>query len=169
MTNRDDVASSARVLRQYGWEVRYRSTRPYGRNSRIDELQAAFLRELLADLDVWTARRRAIRHRYQRAFGARLPIVQSWGDGGGSVAHLCVVRSTERDRLAAALSADGIDTAVHYPTPDHLQPAIRNVPFRCAALDETERACREVLSLPCFPELRDDEVERVVAAVERAL
>jgi dTDP-3-amino-2,3,6-trideoxy-4-keto-D-glucose/dTDP-3-amino-3,4,6-trideoxy-alpha-D-glucose/dTDP-2,6-dideoxy-D-kanosamine transaminase len=79
-----------------------------------------------------------------------------------------VARSPERDALLERLVADGIGCAVHYPVPDHQQPALARQAFRQADLGETELACRQVLSLPCFPELTDEEVALVIAAVERA-
>ncbi len=101
VTNDDDVARRARALRQYGWDARYVATVPHGRNSRIDEIQAAFLRELLPDLAARNARRCEIATRYDEAFGARLPPVRSNVDGAEPTFHLCVVRSRERERLAA--------------------------------------------------------------------
>jgi aminotransferase EvaB len=162
-----EVERRARALRQYGWESRYVAGLSGGRNSRIDELQAAILCELMPDLGARNERRRAIWERYEQALAGRTPFVDMSRAGVDAAPHLCVVRAEHRDRLGADLLRAGVSTAVHYPVPDHEQPALSGVAFRHAGLPETERACREVLSLPCFPELRDDEVARVISEVHR--
>jgi dTDP-4-amino-4,6-dideoxygalactose transaminase len=167
VTRDPEVARRARALRQYGWETRYIARHPGGRNSRIDEIQAAFLLELIDDLERRNDMRRAIRSRYVHALGSRVSFVEAAPDNRGCAAHLCVMRSSRRDALVEDLASVGVRTAVHYPVPDHLQPALSGVPFRSVALFETERACREVVSLPCFPELREDELERVISMVDR--
>jgi dTDP-4-amino-4,6-dideoxygalactose transaminase len=78
------------------------------------------------------------------------------------VAHLYVIRSAARERLRADLAAQGIATEIHYPVPDHLQQASRETP---GSLPETERAAREILTLPCYPELRDGELERIAQSL----
>jgi dTDP-4-amino-4,6-dideoxygalactose transaminase len=140
---------------------------PGGRNSRIDEIQAAVLAVLLPSLAARNDRRRAIHAHYVEALGDRLEFVDAGPGSVGSVAHLCVARSSDRDRLISDLATEGVAAAVHYPLPDHLQPVLAGRPFRHDDLGETERACREVVSLPCFPELGDHEVEHVVDVVKR--
>jgi dTDP-4-amino-4,6-dideoxygalactose transaminase len=147
------LASRIRALRQYGWTSRYRSTIPRGRNSRLDEMQAAILRAKLPHLDTWNDRRRDIARYYGSAF-ADLDLGLPGACGPECAAHLYVVRTPHRDRLAQALAAAGIGTDVHYPVPDHLQESAGSAP---APLPETERCCREVLTLPCFPEMTDEE------------
>jgi dTDP-4-amino-4,6-dideoxygalactose transaminase len=159
------LAARIRALRQYGWTSRYRSTIPRGRNSRLDELQAAILRAKLPYLDLWNARRRDIA-RYYGAALAGLDLTVPAACGPDYVAHLYVVRTPRRDALARALSAAGIGSDVHYPVPDHLQ---ESAGAPSAPLPETERCCREVLTLPCFPEMTDEEIARVTAAVRGAL
>ena len=166
VSSRPDVLERARALRQYGWESRYLATVPGGRNSRLDEIQAAFLRDLIGDLHERNARRSAIRARYEEAFGDRLPFVPT-PDHTVPATHLCVVRTADREQLVADLAQAGVATAVHFPIPDHRQPALQHRPFRCGPLEHTERACDEVLSLPCFPELTEQEITQVIAAVER--
>ena len=80
------------------------------------------------------------------------------------VAHLYVIRSVERDSLQEFLKSQGVQTAVHYPIPDHRQPCFQNI-YENLSLPVTERACSEVLSLPCYPEMTDDEVVKVATAV----
>jgi dTDP-3-amino-2,3,6-trideoxy-4-keto-D-glucose/dTDP-3-amino-3,4,6-trideoxy-alpha-D-glucose/dTDP-2,6-dideoxy-D-kanosamine transaminase len=160
-----ELADTVRSLRQYGWSDRYLVGRAGGRNSRLDELQAAVLRVKLPHVDDWNARRRAIVSAYaEAAEGTELTLP---APAEGDVGHLAVGRHPRRDDLARALRALGIATAVHYPVADHRQPALgaRSGPTGAA---ETERACAEVISLPCFAQLTDGEVERVCDGIRRA-
>lgn len=160
----DDVEldSRARRLRQYGWSKKYHVTEAGGRNSRLDELQAAVLREKLPMLDEWNARRRAIASRYSAAF-AGLPIQLPASNGDDFVAHLYVIRVPDRADFIASLAAADIATEIHYPIPDHLQAAYAQASD--ASLPVTEAASGEVVTLPCFPGLDAESVERVIAAV----
>jgi aminotransferase EvaB len=161
-----DLHARIRALRQYGWTARYRSTIGGGRNSRLDEIQAAVLRAQLPHLDAWNARRREIAHMYGSVLAGSAVTLPQTGDD--SVAHLYVIRSAEREGIRAALTAAGIASDVHYPIPDHLQESLREVPFRRTALPVTEACVREILTLPCFPDMTDEEVgevARVVASV----
>jgi dTDP-3-amino-2,3,6-trideoxy-4-keto-D-glucose/dTDP-3-amino-3,4,6-trideoxy-alpha-D-glucose/dTDP-2,6-dideoxy-D-kanosamine transaminase len=153
VTNDAAIASRLRSLRQYGWTSKYRSEVPGGRNSRMDELQAAILRVKLPHLRAWNQRRREIAARYDEAFGI---------SAATDVAHLYVIRSTKRSQLRTALADRGIATEIHYPIPDHRQTSIvaGNV-----HLPVTEQLCEEVLTLPLFPEMTADEVEGVIRAV----
>ncbi len=164
VTSDEEVAGRARRLAQYGWGAKYRIDEDGGVNSRLDELQAAVLRTRLAGLDRNNARRRAIAQQYAEALDST-PVSFTHRGGEDYVAHLAVVRSSERARLAAELGARGIATAIHYPIPDHRQPAI-GVPE--VTLPVTEAAAEQVLSLPCFPRLEDGEVQRVCAALRAA-
>lgn len=157
------LAERVRRLRQYGWASKYRAEVPGGRNSRLDELQAAVLRVMLPRLEGWNRRRVEIAERYARGIrhaGVRMPKVPA----EGYVAHLYVVRSGDREGLRRHLSEAGIATDVHYPVPDHAQEAVRGR-WVGAGLSETEKACGEVLTLPCFPEMTDGEVDGVVERV----
>jgi dTDP-3-amino-2,3,6-trideoxy-4-keto-D-glucose/dTDP-3-amino-3,4,6-trideoxy-alpha-D-glucose/dTDP-2,6-dideoxy-D-kanosamine transaminase len=162
VTSDPGVAARARALRQYGWSAKFRVEFPGARNSRLDELQAAFLRVKLPRLAGWNAARVAIASRYCDALRG-LPIALPAWRHGEHVNHLFVVRVRDRETLRASLSARGIDSDVHYPIADHRQPvrgssADENLP-------ETEAACREVVTLPCYPGLAADHVQRVVEAV----
>jgi dTDP-4-amino-4,6-dideoxygalactose transaminase len=160
-----DAALAARVrrLRQYGWSRKYCSSEA-GRNSRLDELQAAVLSIKLPHLDSWNARRRSIAALYStRLAGAGVQAPPPPGES--DVAHLYVIRTPHRERIRTALEGRGIATEIHYPIPDHHQEPR---PVDCR-LPETEACCREVLTLPCFPEMRDDEAEAVAGAVLEAL
>ena len=132
---------------------------------RLDELQAAILEAKLPHLDAANAARRAIAARYNQAF-ADLALGLPTPTGLEHVLHLYVVRSNRRAALQAHLVAAGIDCDIHYPIADHLQPVLRDE--ACApSLPVTEAACEQVLSLPCFPGMRPEQIERVIAAVRR--
>jgi dTDP-4-amino-4,6-dideoxygalactose transaminase len=163
-TSDAELAGRVRLLREYGWRERYVSDVP-GLNSRLDELQAAILRVKLRYLDTENTRRRQIAAQYDRLLadaGLRLPTVRP---GVTHVYHQYAVRSTQRDALQAHLRERGIVALVHYPVPVHLQPAYRGRLPGAEALPETEAAARAVLSLPIYPELRDEDVLRVAQEV----
>lgn len=165
-TDDDRIADAVRSLRQYGWTARYTVGRAPGRNSRLDELQAGILRLGLRRLDSLNARRRDIVGRYRHSMPKGLEFVT--GAGCPSVAHLAVVRTPDRAVVRARLDDLGVRTDVHYPIPDHMQAGLAS-PLRSTDLPETERAAREVMTLPCFPGMTDEEVERVGAALGAAL
>lgn len=160
------AADRVRRLRQYGWESKYQASLTGGTNSRLDELQAAFLRIRLRSLDDLNARRREILERYRAAsvdLDPRLLTVLPATDSG-HIAHLAIARSDRRDHVRAELRAAGVPTDVHFPYPDWVQPAFERFAPE-VDLPVTVAACAEVLSLPLFPELTDDEVDAVCAAI----
>jgi dTDP-4-amino-4,6-dideoxygalactose transaminase len=160
----DELAQRLRALRQYGWEERYRAVTPGGRNSRLDELQAAVLRVKLPRLAAWNEARRNIVARYRHAAeGTPLRLVHR--PGPDYVAHLCVARHPERDAFRRRLAELGIASAIHYPFADHQQPAIAARALRPRPLPVSEAAVSEILTLPCFPEMSAEEVEAVAAAI----
>ncbi|MFH2203143.1 MAG: DegT/DnrJ/EryC1/StrS family aminotransferase [Elusimicrobiota bacterium] len=161
VTADDALAAKLRALGQYGWGEKYHCETGGGRNSRLDELQAAFLRVKLPRLTDANNRRREIARRYSAAF-RELDLKLPAADGEDYVAHLYVIRSRERDALRRRLADQGVAAAVHYPVPDHRQPIIA----AACALPVTDKCCAEVLSLPCFPEMTDAEVEHVIQAVK---
>jgi dTDP-3-amino-3,4,6-trideoxy-alpha-D-glucose transaminase len=158
------LADRARQLRQYGWSRRDHAVFE-GRNSRLDELQAAILRVKLASLEEGNARRRAIAARYDDAF-AGLPLTLLAGRSGALPArHLYVVRLDRRDDLRRHLAEDGVETGIHYPLPLHLQPAYAFLGHRPGDFPVSEKASRTILSLPIHPALSDEQVGLVIAAV----
>jgi dTDP-4-amino-4,6-dideoxygalactose transaminase len=162
VTSSEGVAERLRMLREYGRRERYVSDIP-GVNSRLDELQAAILRAKLPHLDADNTRRQAIAALYTRSLPAdRLtgPITRQ---GGTHVFHQYVVRAEPRDALREFLMSQGVTTLIHYPVPVHLQLAYRDRLPRVVPLPETERAAREILSLPMYPELAADDVAAVIA------
>jgi dTDP-4-amino-4,6-dideoxygalactose transaminase len=138
-----------------------------GYNSRLDELQAAFLRVFLTKLDEWTRGRREAAQRYAELGLADL--VDLPQDEPGHVYHLFVCRSPERDRVHAALRAAGIGTATYYVTPLHLQPSLRFLGGEPGSLPETERASQENFSVPLWPGMPVEVQERVVDVVRSAV
>lgn len=157
-----ELAGRVRRLRQYGWAQKYMVEAVGGRNSRLDEIQAAVLREKLPHLARWNGQRRDIARRYNAAF-ASLPVRCPCSTDEDYVAHLYVLRVDGRDAFREFLKTRGIATDVHYPIPDHRQPAYPNPGI--VAMDVTESACSSVVSLPCYPGLTEAEVGRVIAAV----
>jgi dTDP-4-amino-4,6-dideoxygalactose transaminase len=166
VTNREDLADQAQLLRQYGWRQRYISEIP-GINSRLDEMQAAILRVKLGALDAENSRRRQIAAIYDRGLagaGIELPAVRA---EVSHVYHQYVVRTPHRDDLQQTLRSAGIGTLVHYPQPVHCQPAYRDrLPIH-GDLAQSERAAAEVLSLPIYPEMTGEDVSIVIEAIQR--
>ena len=167
LVNDPGLAARLRQLRNGGQSDRYRHEVP-GVNSRLDELQAAFLRVGLSHLPAWNDRRRVIATFYQRELEGTG--VEPLGEQpyARAVFHLFVVRHPRRDALAAALRERGIGTLIHYPIPLHLQPAFASLGGKPGELPVAEKAAREILSLPLYPELRDDQAQMVVAALRES-
>jgi dTDP-4-amino-4,6-dideoxygalactose transaminase len=165
LTDRGDLAERLRRLRHHGDAGRYRHVE-LGSSSRLDELQAAILRVKLDRLDEWTSARRRIAARYDEAL-ADTPLTRPVERRGARhVYHLYTVRHPKRDAFAGALAELGIGTSVHYPVPVPAQGLFDG--HDTGAWPEASRAAREVISLPCFAELTDDEVKEVAHAVRLA-
>ena len=161
------LAEKIRSLRNYGSSEKYLH-RDKGWNARLDELQAAFLRVKLRQLDFWNERRRSIASQYLDALsGTRLvlPAVRAWAD---PVWHLFVVQCADRDALRAALARDGVETMVHYPTPPHLQPCYKELGYAINSFPVAERLHQQCVSLPLNPMMSDQDVQRMIAACRRA-
>jgi len=160
-----DAALGERVrsLAQYGWRQRYISDEP-GLNSRLDELQAAILRVKLRDLEADNARRRQIAACYQDAL-REVVTVPAIPDDCEPVFHLYVIRTPQRDALAKYLKERGIGTAIHYPVPLHLQPAYRGRLGDTGSFPQVEQVMGDILSLPLYPELTDEQVNQVIEAI----
>ncbi len=166
-TNDETLAEKVRRLRQYGWERKYYTRDAGGLNSRLDELQAAILMVKLRHLPAWNARRRAIAAQYRALLADTSLILPEAPPDGDHVFHLYVIRTAERDAVQTRLREQGIGTDIHYPLPTHLQPVYAQF-APPGGLPTTERLAQEILSLPMFPELTDDEVRAVATAVGRA-
>lgn len=162
------LASSIRELRNYGWRGVGEVARMNGRNSRLDEIQAAALFAKLPYLEEWNEKRRAICQRYQE----RIQHTSiSWPAIGrkDDTAHLCVLRTPDRDRLRAFLASAGVATAIHYPLADYEQPAIRRQLSTVPRLPHSEASARELLTLPNFPEMTEREIDHVSSSLENWL
>ena len=160
-------ANRVRLLRMYGYERRDWSVME-GRNSRLDELQAALLRVELDRLGDWVARRRAIADRYRAGLGGLSGVgLPADRDGGQGSYHLFVITVERRDALRARLRDVGIETGVHYPVAIHEHPVYAGSGL--GSFPNAEWLARRVVSLPCYPELEDDEIDGVIAAVRKAV
>jgi dTDP-4-amino-4,6-dideoxygalactose transaminase len=160
-TNDDGLAAQLRLLREYGWRERYVSALP-GMNTRLDPLQAAVLRVKLKYLTEENEQRRVC----ARAYGTRLaasPVqLPACAPDVVHAFHQYVLRLPKRDDLKAFLQSRGIGSLIHYPVPVHLQPAYQSrLPLGPGGLDRTEKAAREVLSLPMYPQLTGPQLDRV--------
>ena len=164
-TNDEKLAHKIRMIREYGWQERYISDIP-GRNSRLDELQAAILRIKLRYLDADNRKRCALATHYTECLAGQplhLPVVREHVE---HVFHLYVARSDNRQNLMDHLKAHDIHAGVHYPMPVHLQPAYKGRIRTARSMQVTERLSKEVLSLPMYPELSLAMAEQVVATVK---
>lgn len=166
VTSDDALADKLRVLRNYGSKVKYHNE-VKGFNSRLDELQAAFLREKLAVLDEWNARRSMVAARYIEGLkntGLVLPWVPDWAEPAW---HLFVVRSQSRDSLQRALSEKGVGSMIHYPIAPHRQPAYAEMNLCEGSLPISESIHRDVLSLPMGPTMAETDIAKVLSAITK--
>jgi len=163
------LADRLRAMRNYGSKVKYVNIER-GYNSRLDELQAAFLRVKLEKLDEWNERRRGLAARYDDRLagiaGLGLPRAPQWAE---PVWHLYVVRTPRRAELIKALDAAGIGSLVHYPIPPHLQQAYADLGLPRGTFPLAETLADNVLSLPIGPHMSADSVDAVAAAIRRYL
>lgn len=166
VTNSPEIADHVRWIREYGWKERYISS-IQGVNSRLDELQAAILRVKLAHLSINNARRRQIAERYSSSTDGIRIIPPVKIDGTLHAMHLFVIECEERDALQRFLESEGIGTAKHYPMAIHQQPAYMGRIRCCDSLPCTESLYRHILSLPMYPELTDDQIERICLALKK--
>ena len=164
VTRDAELATKVRALREYGWTERYVS-HIAGWNSRLDELQAAVLRVKLPYLDADNAARIRLAGAYDAQLQDTPLVLPRRRAGSLHVFHLYVVRCPKRDALQTHLKQRGIGALVHYPVPIHLQPAYLSRLCSQGSLPHTEKASREILSLPLYPELTEAEQSSVVKAV----
>src|SRR6516165_2801346 len=165
VTSDPGLASAMREIREYGWRDRHVSAR-IGINSRLDPIQAAILGSKLGNLIADNRRRQTIAGRYDAGL-AGLPLALPVRRRDAvHVFHQYVIHLAERDALRDYLNAHGIRTGIHYPIPVHLQPAYRNrVAAGASGLGVSERSARQILSLPMYPQLSDEMIDRVVGGV----
>jgi dTDP-4-amino-4,6-dideoxygalactose transaminase len=164
VTSRADYAHTMRVLRDWGQERKYEH-RLQGFNYRMDGIQGAILRVKLRHLERWTEARIAHAAEYDRLLQDAPIRTPARRAAVRHVYHVYTVRSSARDATAASLRERGVATGIHYPIPVHLQEAHADLGYRRGDFPEAERAAREVLSLPMFPELTPQQVAQVVDAL----
>ena len=165
LTNDAALAAHARSLREHGSKVRYHHDE-VGYNYRMEGMQGAVLNVKLKYLEQWTTARRRLARRYTGLLagsGLQLPVERP---GVESAWHLYVVRHPRRDALKDWLEKNGVGSAVHYPIPLHLQACYSSLEYEPGDLPESERASREVLCLPIYPELTEEQQQRVVEVVK---
>ncbi len=168
-TNDGDIAQKVDMLRQHGAQPSSRYlTQISGFNSRLDEVQAAILRIKLKHLDEWNAKRRHWAARYTELLGDVVATPKPV-EGCEPVFYVYVIRTPKRDELKAKLLAADIESGIHYPVPLHLQPICAHLGYKAGQFPVTERYAGEILSLPMFAELTEDDVQRVSAAVIASL
>lgn len=152
VTGDPDLAARIRSLRNYGSQVKYHNEIK-GYNSRLDELQAAFLRVKLRHLDGWNERRRVLAQCYGQGLNRELYLLPAVPDWAEPVWHIFAVRTPQRDKVMAHLAEKGIGTMIHYPVPPHLQPAYQELGMGPGSFPLTERIHLEILSLPLWPQM----------------
>jgi dTDP-4-amino-4,6-dideoxygalactose transaminase len=178
-TNSDEIAERARMLRQHGMRRRYHHDET-GWNARMDGFQGAILAVKLRYVDTWNLLRRTVAKRYHALFHAAglvetgpYPIhgivLPQEVRGTHHVWHQYVIRTNSRDGLRQFLTERKIGSEIYYPVPLHLQTALKGLGYKEGSFPEAERAAREVLALPIFPELREDEQQTVVSAIAEFL
>lgn len=166
-TNDGTLAEKIRVLCNYGSKVKYHNE-VKGFNSRLDELQAAFLRVKLKKIDEWNKRRQLIANDYLMKLLDKhliLPFVPVWAE---PVWHLFVIRNSMRDLLQKELSENGVATMIHYPIPSHIQNAYADLAYSAGSFPISEKIHQEVLSLPIGPHLNPSEVSFIVNVINNS-
>ncbi|MFT3892204.1 MAG: DegT/DnrJ/EryC1/StrS family aminotransferase [Anaerolineales bacterium] len=164
VTNDPALAERMRMLRTHGWKKKYYSEE-VGYNSRLDAMQAAILQAKFPHVDSWNETRRALAKRYTEKLantGLITPVEQEWGR---HVYHLYILRSTKRDELQAYLKQKGIASEVYYPLPPHLSIPCKKFGYKEGDFPHAEKAARETLALPLYPELTFEQQDEVIAAV----
>ena len=166
-TNHPKLGDKVRMLREYGWKQRYISD-IVGRNSRLDELQAAILRIKLRHLDADNGKRQQLAAQYSKLLAEcalQLPVAR---ESAEHVFHLYVIRTGNRYELIDHLKKHDIHAGIHYPMPVHLQPAYKDRIRTAANMSITEQIADEVLSLPMYPELRTQQISEVVQSIKHS-
>jgi len=168
ITSNREYARTIRILRDWGQDRKYHHLLR-GYNYRMEGFQGAILGVKLRYLDRWTEGRRAIVQKYNKLLAnceVETPTEMPWAY---HVYHVYTLRASDRDSLHAALTAEGIQTGIHYPMPVHLQPAYRDLSYGPGAFPHSEKAASQVLSLPLFPEMTDAQIHAVMRVVRAGL
>ncbi|MCK6568792.1 MAG: transcriptional regulator [Chloroflexi bacterium] len=165
VTNDDALAGQMRMLRAHGWKKKYYSEM-VGYNSRLDALQAAILQAKFPHVDAWNEKRRELSKRYNEhlaPLGITTPVEREWAK---HVYHLYIIRHEKRNALQAFLKEKGIASEVYYPIPPHLADPCRKFGYKEGDFPHAEKAARETLALPLYPELTLAQQDEVIAAVK---
>jgi dTDP-4-amino-4,6-dideoxygalactose transaminase len=164
ITDRDDVAWRVRLLSRQGDAGDYRHT-AVGTNARLDALQAAFLRTKLRHLNAWVAARRNAADAYREALAGVPVTLPEEPEGAKHTYHQFTIRAARRDALQSYLREQGVATRIYYPIPLHLQPAFAHLGLGPGAFPVSEQLAGEVISLPLFPGITREQIERVASCV----
>jgi dTDP-4-amino-4,6-dideoxygalactose transaminase len=167
-TSNPEYARTVRMLRDWGQDRKYHHVLR-GYNYRMEGFQGAILRVKLSHLDRWTESRRAIVRKYNELLSdceVETPSEMPWAR---HVYHVYTLRADDRDNLQAALTAEGIQTGIHYPVPVHMQPAYADLGYGPGTFPHSEKAAKQVLSLPLYPELPSRAIEEVAVEVRKAV
>lgn len=165
VTNDPALAERMRMLRTHGWKKKYYSEE-VGYNSRLDALQAAILQAKFPHLDTWNEKRRELSKRYTEhlaPLGIVTPVEHEWAK---HVYHLYIIRSEKRDQLQVFLKQKGIASEVYYPIPPHLSVPCEKFGYKEGDFPHAEKAAKETLALPLYPELKLEQQDEVIAAVK---
>lgn len=158
LTNNDSIADNISKLRQYGWNTKYHNEIPYGRNSRLDELQAGFLRIMLSHIDELNILRKDILNRYKEAAPNLFDHIFS---DERNVAHLAVAIVQNRDEFREYASECGVSTDIHFPVLDNEQESMSNIEFVANDLTKSKQFVQHIVSVPCYPGMTDEQVTTV--------
>lgn len=166
VTDDEELANKVRMLRTHGWQHKY-YPEILGYNSRLDTLQAAILRVKLGYIDQWNDRRRELAEEYNQALSENSDLTLPYqASGSKHVYHLYVVRSQAREELQKHLKEDGIASSVYYPQPLHLCDPCKDLGYQPGNFPNAERASRETLAIPLYPEITQEQVNRVMSAMK---
>ncbi len=164
ITSDDKLEEKLRMLRDYGQKEKFK-TEIHGMNSRLDEIQASILRIKLPYLDKWNKKRRKIAFFYNSELKNLVKIPDEY-KRNNHIYHLYVIRTDKRDNLQKFLKEKEIGTAIHYPIPLHLQPAYSFLGYKEGDFPNAEKYAKEILSLPCFPELKNKEMGEIATSIK---
>lgn len=161
-TSDENIFKKIKKLHQYGWDNKYRVEIPFGKNSRMDEIQASILSILLPHLDDYNNKRKYIYNKYRKFAGSKLKFLEH-GDGD-YVGHLAVVKTTTREKFIHFMKSNSVSAEIHYPFLDNEQPGWKNLLTRLdqkSNLQTSRRLSQQIVTLPCFPLMTEEEIDYI--------
>jgi dTDP-4-amino-4,6-dideoxygalactose transaminase len=167
VTNDEAIAQRVRMLRTHGWKKKY-FPEIVGYNSRLDELQAAILRVKLRHIDGWNARRRHLADIYRERLAGAPVTVPSEATDARHVYHLFIMEVDDRERFQQQLEEQGIPTSIYYPQPLHLNEPLKHLGYKSGDFPVSERASERTISIPFYPEMTEQQIDRVMEVVHDA-